>query len=35
VAVDAEGDVLYRAITGEDGKISVYDAAGKVVRKES
>ncbi|MFC1628985.1 DUF3332 family protein [Gemmatimonadota bacterium] len=35
VATDDDGDILYRAITGEDGKISVYDAAGKVVRKES
>jgi len=35
VATDDDGDILYRAITGEDGKISVCDAAGKVVRKES
>ena len=34
VAVDTEGAILYRAITGEDGKISVYDGSGNLVRKE-
>ena len=34
VALDTDGAILYRAITGEDGKISVYDGSGNLVRKE-
>ncbi len=34
VATGADGEILYRAVTDEAGKISVYDASGKLVRRE-
>ena len=34
VATGADGEILYRAVTDEQGRVSVYDPSGKLVRRE-